>query len=91
MKLCQEVKKEQIQNSQHKEKNMNKKGRWLDMGFEESGCQSLLVITAGKKYASFEVKFFAVENKFLSILSTVASDETKAPTKVTKAPKKVTF
>ena len=45
------------------------------MDFEESGYQSLLVIMASEKYASFNYgKYtFAVESKFLSILSIVES------------------
>ena len=43
------------------------------MDFEESGFQSLLVIMASKKYASFNFGNFAVESKFLRILSIVAS------------------
>ena len=45
------------------------------MDFEESGYQSLLVIMASKKYASFNSGkyIFAVESKFLSILSIVES------------------
>ena len=45
----------------------------LDVDFEESGSQSLLVIMASKKYASFNFgkKIFAVESKFLCTLSIV--------------------
>ena len=47
----------------------------LNMDFEESGSQSLLVIMASKIYASFNFgkEFFAVESKFLNILSIVVS------------------
>ena len=58
------------------EKNMNRKGRWLD--FEESGSQSLLVITASKRSKDMfpsilERKFFVVESKFLSIMASYKS------------------
>ena len=45
------------------------------MDFKESGYQSLIVIMASKKYASFNSGkyIFAVESKFLSILSIVES------------------
>ena len=47
----------------------------LDLEFEESGSQSLFLIMASKKYASFNFgeENFAVESKFLCILSIVAS------------------
>ena len=48
---------------------MNRKGRPLDVDFEKSGSQSLLVIMGSKVCPSsvLERKFFAVESKFLSI------------------------
>ena len=48
---------------------MNRKGRPLDVDFEESGSQSLLVIMASKNVlpSILEMIFFAVESKFLSI------------------------
>ena len=57
------------------EKNVKRKGRWLDVHFEERGYQSLLVIMASKKYASFNSGkyIFNVESTFLSILSIVES------------------
>ena len=47
----------------------------MDVDSKESGYQSLLVIMASKKYASFNSGkyIFAVESKFLSILSVVES------------------
>ena len=48
---------------------------WMWISKRVPGSQSLLVIMASEKYASFNFgkEFFAVESKFLRILSIVAS------------------